>query len=88
MTFKCDHVTGVMLLVGIPTIFQRPLTVPCPALMVDSLPFVRTVQGKSMYFVDDVFVSHIAFIKQTGSLAIGFSFGCFQLWKLSDLTLE
>ena len=39
-------------------------------------------------FSDDVFVSSLHFIKQIGSLAVGFNFGCFQLWDLSRMNLE
>ena len=37
---------------------------------------------------DDVSVTCIYFMKNTGLLAIGFSFGCFQLWRLNIPVLE
>lgn len=40
------------------------------------------------YSEDDVQISCLHFMKHTGQLAVGFSFGCFQLWKLSVPVLE
>ena len=36
----------------------------------------------------DVYITCICFMRNTGLLAIGFNFGCFQLWKLSIPVLE
>jgi len=36
----------------------------------------------------DVSVTSISFLKNTGLLAVGFNFGCFQLWKLNIPVLE
>ena len=38
--------------------------------------------------IADVSVSCISFIRNTGQLAVGFNFGCFQLWKLSIPVLQ
>ncbi|XP_071506406.1 protein ELYS-like [Diadema antillarum] len=38
--------------------------------------------------IGDVSVTSLAYIPQIGSLAVGFSFGCFQLWRLWDASLE
>jgi len=40
------------------------------------------------YVSADVYVTCISFIRNTGLLAVGFNFGCFQLWKLSIPVLE
>ncbi|XP_077998282.1 protein ELYS-like [Glandiceps talaboti] len=40
------------------------------------------------YYASEVSITALKFIKQTGSLVIGFSFGCFQLWSLIGPILE
>ncbi|XP_033641982.1 protein ELYS-like isoform X2 [Asterias rubens] len=39
------------------------------------------------FYPSDVSVTSLAYIKQTGTLAVGFSFGCFQLWELAGPAL-
>ena len=39
-------------------------------------------------FTADVSVTCISFVRNIGMLAVGFNFGCFQLWKLSIPVLE
>lgn len=38
--------------------------------------------------VDAVHVSCLQYIPQIGSLFVGFSFGCYQIWKLHAPVLE
>ncbi|XP_038076650.1 protein ELYS-like [Patiria miniata] len=40
------------------------------------------------FYPSEVSVTSLSYLKQTGTLAIGFSFGCFQLWELSVPVLE
>ncbi|KAL4221649.1 Protein ELYS [Mactra antiquata] len=40
------------------------------------------------YSLDNVSVTSLKYIKQAGLLVIGYSFGCYQLWKLSVPVLE
>ncbi|PIK43112.1 hypothetical protein BSL78_20037 [Apostichopus japonicus] len=40
------------------------------------------------YNPDDVFVSNLTYFPHSGTLAVGFNFGCFQLWQLAGPTLE
>ena len=40
------------------------------------------------FILGEVEVTTLSFLKQAGTLAVGYSFGCFQLWRLNIPVLE
>ncbi|XP_035684166.1 protein ELYS-like, partial [Branchiostoma floridae] len=52
--------------------------------------YYRTPDGKNInsFYSSNVVVSSLQFLKRTGTLAVGYNFGQFQLWRLSGPGLD